>query len=563
MKHMSYQALARKWRPHNFKEMVGQEHVLQAMANAFDQNRIHHAYLFSGTRGVGKTTIARIIAKCLNCLQGVSSQPCESCKVCQEVDQGRHIDLIEVDAASKTKVEDTRNLLENVQYAPIQGRYKIYLIDEVHMLSGHSFNALLKTLEEPPQHVKFLLATTEPQRLPITVLSRCLQFNLKNLNREQISSQLTYILEQEHISYDALALDTLATAANGSMRDALSLLDQAIAFGGGSHITEANTRTMLGNVEKHHIEELLTAIVNTDALNLFNIITTLAELGADFATLLEDLLSLLHQLAIAQSLNTPFHETDKRLPALVKQLGKEEIQLYYQIALIGRRDLPLAPTAQSGFEMIMLRMLAFQQRTAPIGKELSSLQHDIKPSITARPQTLPTPSFEDPLPTNLSHSLAAIEPVTVIPDPILKPIENPQSTDSDHDWFNLVTKLNLSGMTLALARNCTLSKMQDSTIELLLDAKQKPLHTKLQEKLLLEALNQHLGKSFNLNIQLSNTAVMTPAKLEQQLQVQQQQQAMQLIEKDDNVQKLIKTFNATIQTESVVLIANPPAAKEE
>lgn len=514
---MSYQALARKWRPHNFAEMVGQEHVLQAMVNAFSQNRIHHAYLFSGTRGVGKTTIARIIAKCLNCLQGVSAQPCESCKICKEIDQGCHIDLIEVDAASKTKVEDTRNLLDNVQYAPTQGRYKIYLIDEVHMLSGHSFNALLKTLEEPPEHVKFLLATTDPQRLPITVLSRCLQFNLKNLNRDQIAKQLKYILEQEKISYEPPALDELASAADGSMRDALSLLDQAIAFAAGQ-ITLNNVRAMLGSVEQHYIIELVQAIALNNAAELFKLINTLAELGSDFATVLNDIVSLLHQLAVAQALSTPFADT--MLNDLLQQLDKEAIQLYYQIALIGSRDLPLAPTAQSGFEMVMLRMLAFQRQSA------------VSP-----------PPIERESPTQLQTSP---------PPPVNATVNNVSNDEAAQYWFDLVSKLNLSGMTLALARSCTLHHLNDNTIELLLDATQTALRTKLQEKLLSEALNKYLGKSFTLIIQPSTTDVATPAKLEQQQQQQQKQQAMQLLEKDDNVQKLMKTFNATIQVESVV-----------
>ena len=342
--------------------MVGQQHVLQAMVNALYQGVfIMLIFLRVLVESVKRLSLV-LLAKCLNCLKGVSSQPCEQCKVCREMDQGCYIDLIEMDAASKTKVEDTRNLLDNVQYAPTQGRYKVYLIDEVHMLSGHSFNALLKTLEEPPEHVKFLLATTDPQRLPITVLSRCLQFKLKNLNREQITAQLMHILQQEQISYEAAALDALAIAASGSMRDALSLLDQAIAFAGGQ-ITETNIRTMLGNVEHKYIEELLAAVANADASHLFTTIATLAESGADFANVLEDILLLLHRLAVAQSLPVSIDNAD----AVLERLGKEEIQLYYQIALIGRRDLTLAPTLQSGFEMIMLRMLTFQRQHETTG----------------------------------------------------------------------------------------------------------------------------------------------------------------------------------------------------
>ena len=379
---MSYQVLARKWRPKSFETLAGQEHVLRALANALDQNRLHHAYLFTGTRGVGKTTIARIIAKALNCEKGISSTPCGKCSACTEIDEGRFIDLIEVDAASRTKVEDTRELLDNVQYAPTRGRFKIYLIDEVHMLSGHSFNALLKTLEEPPEHVKFLLATTDPQKLPITVLSRCLQFHLKNVTIQQIEDHLSYILNEEKIKFEEEALLHIARGASGSMRDALSLLDQAIAYGNGE-VKTSEVAQMLGTIEQDALTPLFEALSNNDGNALLEHVRHLAHNSIDFNQALEQLLSTLHQVAIAQTapdaLN-PLLIDKNMIEDFAKRFNKEDVQLFYQIALTGRKDLPLAPDAQTGFEMLMLRMLSFQlanateapvvttQKTAPVKK---------------------------------------------------------------------------------------------------------------------------------------------------------------------------------------------------
>jgi DNA polymerase-3 subunit gamma/tau len=358
---VGYQVLARKWRPQCFKDMVGQQHVVRALSNALQQNRLHHAYLFTGTRGVGKTTVARIIAKCLNCESGITHEPCEQCSACTEINAGRFIDLIEVDAASRTKVEDTRELLDNVQYAPTKGRFKVYLIDEVHMLSGHSFNALLKTLEEPPPHVKFLLATTDPQKLPMTVLSRCLQFHLKNLTIDQIASQLAFVLEQEQISFESPALTHLGRAADGSMRDALSLLDQAIAHGDGQ-VSAETVRAMLGSIAPTHLYSIIEALIEENAEALYENTQSLSEHGVDFAQALEELLGLLHQMALLHvlpQLNSSLFADNEKPRELAKQLSAEQLQLYYQIAILGRRDLPLAPTPRSGFEMTLLRMLAF------------------------------------------------------------------------------------------------------------------------------------------------------------------------------------------------------------
>lgn len=359
---MSYQVLARKWRPRIFREMVGQEHVLQALINALDHNRLHHAYLFTGTRGVGKTTIARILAKCLNCETGVSSEPCGTCSACREIAEGRFVDLIEVDAASRTKVEDTRELLENVQYAPTRGRYKVYLIDEVHMLSNSSFNALLKTLEEPPPHVKFLLATTDPQKLPMTILSRCLQFNLKNMTPERIVNHLKFVLEQEVIPFEESALWLLGRAADGSMRDALSLTDQSISYGSGK-ITQSEVAAMLGTLDQTAVYEIVNALASLDGKAILAAVQNMAEQAPDYANALAEMLSVLHRIAIAQALPEAVdnsHGDKERIMQLAQQLPAEDVQLFYQTALLGRRDLPLAPDARAGFEMVLLRMLAFK-----------------------------------------------------------------------------------------------------------------------------------------------------------------------------------------------------------
>lgn len=359
---MSYQVLARKWRPRVFREMVGQEHVLQALINALDHNRLHHAYLFTGTRGVGKTTIARILAKCLNCETGVSSEPCGQCSSCREIAEGRFIDLIEVDAASRTKVEDTRDLLENVQYAPTRGRYKVYLIDEVHMLSNSSFNALLKTLEEPPPHVKFLLATTDPQKLPMTILSRCLQFNLKNMNPERIVQHLKFVLNEELVPFEESALWHLGRAADGSMRDAMSLTDQAISYGSGK-ITETEVSTMLGTIDQTAVYDIVNALVSLDGRAVVAAVERMSEQAPDYASALAEILAVLHRIAIAQALPEAVdnsHGDRERIMQLAQQLPSEDVQLFYQTALLGRRDLPLAPDPRAGFEMVLLRMLAFK-----------------------------------------------------------------------------------------------------------------------------------------------------------------------------------------------------------
>ena len=372
---MSYQVLARKWRPRFFAEMVGQEHVLRALINALDDQRLHHAYLFTGTRGVGKTTIARILAKCLNCEKGVTSTPCGECSSCREIAEGRFVDLIEVDAASRTKVEDTRELLDNVQYAPTRGRYKVYLIDEVHMLSTHSFNALLKTLEEPPEHVKFLLATTDPQKLPITVLSRCLQFSLKNMTPEKIVSYLETVLKAEDVTYEDSALWQLGRAAQGSMRDALSLTDQAIAYGRGE-VFESQVNAMLGTIDRGRVFKLAEVLATGQVAELLNLVASMAEHGPDYDEVVQALMQLWHKVAVAQVAPSAIDNSEGDKAAilqLAQAMRPEDIQLFYQTALVGRKDLPLAADPRQGFEMIILRMLAFKPvNSAPLDLDLVS-----------------------------------------------------------------------------------------------------------------------------------------------------------------------------------------------
>ena len=440
---MEYLVLARKYRPKTFTSMMGQEHVLKALANALETGRLHHAYLFTGTRGVGKTTIARVLAKALNCEQGITASPCGECAACLEIDQGRFVDLIEVDAASRTRVEDTRELLENVQYAPTRGRFKIYLIDEVHMLSGHSFNALLKTLEEPPPHVKFLLATTDPQKLPVTILSRCLQFNLKRLSIEQIEQQMQNILQAESINYEQTVLKPLAIAADGSMRDALSLLDQAIAYCDG-HPNLSDVEAMLGSVRKDRIYTLLAALANNNGAELIAQSRRLAEQGLDVNVILAELINSLQRIALCQMVPGILDDSygDKQaVEQFAQAMSAEDVQLYYQIALTGRKDLPYSPQPQGGFEMILLRMLAF--RPVAIKKNSVSLK---KSTATANSQVKAVTVDSEPekLP-DIDHSIQKIfvadASVTVASVPVDNPPmssdrnTNTRASSADKDLF--------------------------------------------------------------------------------------------------------------------------------
>lgn len=448
---MSYQVLARKWRPRSFREMVGQTHVLKALINALDSQRLHHAYLFTGTRGVGKTTIARIIAKCLNCETGITSSPCGECSVCREIDEGRFVDLIEIDAASRTKVEDTRELLDNVQYAPSRGRFKVYLIDEVHMLSSHSFNALLKTLEEPPPYVKFILATTDPQKLPATILSRCLQFSLKNMTPERVVEHLTHVLTAENVPFEDDALWLLGRAADGSMRDAMSLTDQAIAFGEGK-VLATDVRAMLGTLDHGQVYDVLHSLIEGDAKALLEAVRHLAEQGPDWNGVLSEILNVLHRVAIAQALPEGVdngHGDRDRVLALAQALPAEDVQFYYQMGLIGRRDLPLAPDPRGGFEMVLLRMLAFRPAdTADAPRQplkpvwISQATVDSANAVAAAPKPAPVvaaPMAPAPTPVAAPAPATAPAPVAAVePQPVAEPEPVAVETAVDLPWNDSV-----------------------------------------------------------------------------------------------------------------------------
>ena len=533
---MSYQVLARKWRPRKFAEMVGQEHVLRALINALDNDRLHHAYLFTGTRGVGKTTVARIFAKSLNCESGVSAEPCGTCSTCVEIDEGRFVDLIEVDAASRTKVEDTRELLDNVQYAPTRGRYKVYLVDEVHMLSAHSFNALLKTLEEPPPHVKFLLATTDPQKLPATVLSRCLQFSLKRLPPGLIEGHLQTLLEAENIARDTAALRLLARAADGSMRDALSLLDQAIAFGGGA-VYEGDVRSMLGTLERGRVIELLQALAAGDAAAVLAVIERVSQQVPDYQDLLAELLSALQQIAIAQQVPEAVDENIEEretLLALAREMSAEDVQLYYQIGLIGRRDLPLAPDQRAGLEMVLLRMLAFRPAEAE--------SQDLSPGRVAAAQA---PAA---VPTGRVPAAPQTQPPRQAQEAPAPPAPPPAAGD---DWRSLVEGMQLKGMLRELAMNCALKHRDDACWSMRLDPACRQLLSRERQQRLQEALSERLQRSVQLDIEIAGTVQDTPAVQQRSEAQQRQSAAVETIESDPNVKAIQKAFDATLHLDSI------------
>ncbi|QPN43951.1 DNA polymerase III subunit gamma/tau [Priestia aryabhattai] len=681
---MSYQVLARKWRPRSFREMVGQAHVLKALINALDNQRLHHAYLFTGTRGVGKTTIARIIAKCLNCETGITSTPCGTCSVCREIDEGRFVDLIEIDAASRTKVEDTRELLDNVQYAPSRGRFKVYLIDEVHMLSTHSFNALLKTLEEPPPYVKFILATTDPQKLPATILSRCLQFSLKNMSPERVVEHLSHVLEAENVPFEPDALWLLGRAADGSMRDAMSLTDQAIAFGEG-RVLAADVRAMLGSLDHGQVYGVLQALLEGDARALLEAVRNLAEQGPDWSGVLAEMLNVLHRVAIAQALPEAVDngQGDRdRVLALASALPAEDVQFYYQMGLIGRRDLPLAPDPRGGFEMVLLRMLAFRPADSddapkPVLKPVGISQATADPAtpvaaptvvpdapvvaaaapaaVVAAPQAEPAAAVEvmsaappQPEPKAELAELAEPEPapeeevidlpweepaakpapVAVEPEPApapaaapQPPVAEPQDAQPAYDeppfdpsayasagmerddeppmdedyyggesdpvgfsyldelvehvqeeapiaapeplpaarpatglalqWLELFPQLPVSGMTGNIAANCTLMAADGDDWLLHLDPGQGALFNATQQRRLNEALNQHLGRTLNLRIELILPEQETPAQAASRKRAERQQDAVASIEQDPLIQQMIKQFGATVRQDTI------------
>jgi DNA polymerase-3 subunit gamma/tau len=492
---MSYQVLARKWRPRNFESLIGQEHVVRALRHALDEKRLHHAYLFSGTRGVGKTTLARILAKCLNCETGIGSRPCGTCAACVEIDSGRYVDLIEVDAATNTKVDEMRQLLENAVYAPTRGRFKVYVIDEVHMLSTSAFNAMLKTLEEPPEHVKFILATTDPQKIPVTVLSRCLQFNLKQMPAPAIASHLARILGEEKIPAEEPALKLLATFAHGSMRDALSLLDQAIAHGGGK-VSEEGVRAMLGALDDAYLYAILERVASRDAQGLIATAEEMRSRSVAFEGALQDLASLLHRVALAQAAPEtvePGGNLSGRLAALAKALAPEDVQLFYQIVIHGRQDLPFAPDDFAGFTMALLRMLAFAAEERPPAQRVE------KPAAGS-----------------------------------------PRQGGFDGDWPKLANALNLGGVAKQLAQASELQRFDGESLELCVPPAAKHLAEKSFQDKLRGALQEHFGKPVRLSVRVGETGGNTA-----------RDRAAAAISQDTFVRDLVENFDATIVESSI------------
>ncbi len=549
---MSYQVLARKWRPRLFGEMVGQTHVLQALINALDNDRLHHAYLFAGTRGVGKTTIARIFAKSLNCEKGVSSTPCGECSACREIDEGRFVDLIEVDAASRTKVEDTRDLLENVQYAPTVGRYKVYLIDEVHMFSNSSFNALLKTLEEPPPHVKFLLATTDPKKLPVTILSRCLQFNLKRLAPDQIEQQVEYLLTEEKIESDKQSRHLISVSADGSLRDALSLLDQAVSYGGGV-LRATEVSTMLGTIDHQHIQDLLEDLVALNGEALLKQVRNMEQYSPDYAKVLGELLSMLQRMAVCQVVeDSSALEDDEVIRRLATQISAEDCQLFYQTGLIGQRDLYLAPSARTGFEMVLLRMLAFSQAEVVVGTDSPRVARPApgKPSATAEKKT---EESVVPVARSAPRSEATGVSVTRADEPATqKTTAAPPQSEHEMDWRELIDTLGLTALARELASHCVLIGRQGREIKLQLAADKQHVMNPVAQGRLQEKLAAHFGDGTKLSIQIEATVeTETPAMIMQQEKQEQLDVAEQAIKSDPFVQALCDTFDATLDRESI------------
>jgi DNA polymerase-3 subunit gamma/tau len=550
---VSYTVLARKWRPRRFDQLVGQPHVVQALVNSLADNRLHHAYLFSGTRGVGKTTIARILAKALNCETGVVAEPCGKCAACVAIDEGRFVDLIEVDAASRTRVDDTRELLDNVQYAPTRGRYKVYLIDEVHMLSNHSFNALLKTLEEPPPHVKFLFATTDPQKLPVTVLSRCLQFNLKKLTVAQIQAQLEQICAAEGISAAPEGLKAVAKAAEGSMRDALSLLDQGIAFTGGK-VEAAAINAMLGTIDRSHVLRLLEALARGDGESLLAELDRLDEHAPDYATVLDELLGALQQLAVLQLVKGRLDDDEAAVLApLAAAMSPEDVQLYYQIGLQGRRDLPACRDQRSGFEMTLLRMLAFRPAEAE-GQAAAAVQP------AARPPG-PAPRQERAATTDAARTAAPVREAAVSQAPPPEPsarAPQPAATAEPHaragagtDWPALLQSLDLRGPARQLADNCDLQSAAGNAWQLVLPADKAHLNTQQLRSRLEAALREHLGRDLKLSIVTGTPARPTPAELRRANENERMREAREAIENDPNVRAVQAAFDATLEPDSI------------
>jgi DNA polymerase-3 subunit gamma/tau len=572
---MSYQVLARKWRPKSFSDMVGQGHVVRALTNALDRGQLHHAYLFTGTRGVGKTTLARILSKALNCERGVSSTPCGVCAACRAVDEGRFVDLLEVDAASRSKVDQTRELMDNVPFAPSSGRYKVYLIDEVHMLSTGSFNALLKTLEEPPPHVKFLLATTDPQKVPVTVLSRCLQFTLKRLAPVEIQGQLAHILGVEGIPFDPQALAVLARAADGSMRDGLSLLDQAIAFGGG-RVRMDEVGAMLGTVGRGLILDLAEAIAAGDGAAVLAEVGRIHDQAPDLGEVLRELLALFHRIALYQQVPGTLATDDPdhgRIVALAKGLAAEDVQLFYQVILVGQQDLPLAPDPRTGLEMVLLRALAFRPETddpAQIRPQAAG-PSEVRPKTIIGPeggssrQTAGQVSAPSPVPDALVDPVRGLERGAVEPERIAEPgpfvspsasargdvASSPARLQVEEDWHPLVSRLGLRALAAELAANCGFGGWDGARLTLNLDPAGEHTRIPAAVERLRSALCEALGMPVTLDIQVRKPKQDTPAQRRVRAEAERQAQAEAQMQADPVALGLKDRFDADWVPDSI------------
>lgn len=542
---MSYQVLARKWRPKSFEALVGQEHVVRALSNALEQQRLHHAYLFTGTRGIGKTTIARILAKSLNCETGITAHPCGICSACVSIDNGNFIDYVEMDAASNRGIDDMTSLLEKAVYAPTQGRFKVYMLDEVHQLTGPAFNAMLKTLEEPPAHVKFILATTDPQKVPVTVLSRCLQFNLRQMSGTSISEYLQSLLSQEKIPYELVALQLIARAATGSMRDALSLLDQAIAYGANA-VKEQEVRAMLGAIDQSYLFELLQALAKQDGATLMMQSKAMEQRSLSFDAALNDLANLLHQIAVAQtvpeSIAADLPERDALLD-LAHKLSAEQVQLYYQIALLGRRDLGLAPDEFAGFTMSLMRMLAFSPSEAAAPKvQVPKIQAMETQTATIALSRKPAPVVETEADVPVAETIGA-----EVPPPA--PIGTPSPALFDGNWRSLVDQLKL-GLARSLAQNCELVRFDENHIYLNIPQAQKHLLDQNYQEKLRNTIRQHFDKKIQLHFEVGGSGN-TPAQQISEEKATLQSKAVAAIQEDSFVQALVKDFGAQIISSSI------------
>ncbi|HKP66093.1 MAG TPA: DNA polymerase III subunit gamma/tau [Casimicrobiaceae bacterium] len=571
---MSYQVLARKWRPRAFAELVGQSHVVTALTNALGQGRLHHAYLLTGTRGVGKTTLARILAKSLNCERGVSATPCGECAACSDIDAGRFVDLLELDAASNTGVDNMREILDNARYAPTVGRYKVYLIDEVHMLSRGAFNSMLKTLEEPPEHVKFVLATTDPQKIPPTVLSRCLQFSLTPLPRTAIGERLAHILGEENVPFDPLALPQLAAAAQGSLRDALSLLDQAIAFGGGE-VREQSVRAMLGVVDRGYLYRIIDALIASDGAALLAEADSLATSGQAFGAALDELATIFYRIAVVLAVpNAPPSDESERIATYAARFTAEEAQLAYQICAQGRADLALAPDEATGFSMTLLRLLAFEPASAPANTSRSSA--DV-PSPTAKSAALATeaaarresniafatPSGSTaasnpsaPIERRVESRTAASAPATATPA-----LQLPDTTAA---WPAFVASLRLTGMAAQLAAQSELKSVRGTALSLAIPASHKHLADKAYSDKLKAALDAATGRKLLLAFEIGESSDGSLAALERRERAEAKAKGEAAFRNEPFVRDVVERFNATVRPDSVTPAARPtPLTKQE